>query len=329
MDLSYKIKYEISDFEKSDSDPIDIFYEKKQLFVKDSESSLSVRESPEDFALHLAEYDVISFDIFDTLILRPVSKPTDLFYFVGGELDYLNFDRIRIEMEQKAREKKYKQFGTREVTFDEIWDEMECETGIPKKRGLVAEWKCEKQYCFANPYMLQVLEKLNEWKKTVIVISDMYFEENYIKELLNECGFPRFAGYFVSSSRRASKSEGTLFEIVKEKYGKTLRYTHCGDNEYSDVKQAKKHGFTAFYYPNVNEFGIQYRTEDMSAVTGSVYRGLVNSYIHNGLKSIASLMNMDLYTEEFLYWDIADGFMRMPKNIKLIRFYFYQGMEIF
>lgn len=31
----------------------------------------------------LKEYDVVSFDVFDTLIFRPFSVPTDLFSLVG------------------------------------------------------------------------------------------------------------------------------------------------------------------------------------------------------------------------------------------------------
>lgn len=47
----------------------------KELYWAGSESSLSQRESPEALADRLAAYDVISFDVFDTLIFRPFSSP--------------------------------------------------------------------------------------------------------------------------------------------------------------------------------------------------------------------------------------------------------------
>ena len=115
----------------------DLFYKEKQLRVKESESSVAFRETPEELAERLAKYDVISFDVFDTLIFRPVSQPFDLFFFVGEELKYLDFCRIRMEMEQRARKEKYEKYGVREVTFEEIWSMMESETGITKERGML------------------------------------------------------------------------------------------------------------------------------------------------------------------------------------------------
>ena len=48
-------------------------------------------------------YDVISFDVFDTLIFRPFSCPSDLFFFVGIRLGYRNFAQLRREAEGIAR----------------------------------------------------------------------------------------------------------------------------------------------------------------------------------------------------------------------------------
>ena len=84
------------------------YYEEKLLYSEGSESSISAKRRPEEFVEALAKYDVISFDVFDTLVLRPFSDPTDLFYVLGNELNYMDFQRIRIEMEWKARAKKYK-----------------------------------------------------------------------------------------------------------------------------------------------------------------------------------------------------------------------------
>ena len=44
------------------------------------DSQLMPRKNPKELAKELAKYDVISFDVFDTCIFRPFSKPTDLFY---------------------------------------------------------------------------------------------------------------------------------------------------------------------------------------------------------------------------------------------------------
>ena len=265
-------------------EPAELYPDKdKKLYTKGSESSLSKREAPAAFAKKLAEYDVISFDVFDTLILRPFSKPTDLFFMVGSELGYLDFERIRQEMEWKAREKKHKAEGHYEVTYDEIWEMISKETGIPKDTGMTSEWNNEKKYCFANPYFSEVIKELQKYHKKMVITSDMYLSKEQIKTLLDKNGYPNFDDYFVSCEYGTSKGTGGLYHIVKKTFGENLTYAHVGDNAYSDQRKAEENGFKSFPYRNVNEFGNQFRAEDMSAITGSMYRGIVNAHLHNGL----------------------------------------------
>lgn len=39
----------------------------------------------------ILKYDVISFDIFDTLLLRPFIKPTDLFWYIETKYNIKGF----------------------------------------------------------------------------------------------------------------------------------------------------------------------------------------------------------------------------------------------
>lgn len=286
------------------------YYENKHLYSKGSESSLSKREPPEELAKRLARYDMVSFDVFDTLLLRPFDKPADLFYLLGDELEYMDFKRIRMEAEWKAREKKYKETGSHEVTLEEIYDLLAEETGIDKKQVMRREVELEKTYCFANPYMKKVTEELKKRKKRLLIISDMYLHTEQIRELLKGCGYEEFDAYYVSCDRGKSKSKGDLYREVKEqeearyeekgKNGqkKELRLVHVGDNYVADIENARKQDFDTIHYVNVNAAGEQYRAEDMSAITGSLYRGIVNTHIHNGLKE---------YTREYEYGFIYGG----------------------
>ncbi len=260
------------------------FYEEKELCSAGSESALSKREEPEKLAGKLVEYDAVSFDVFDTLIFRPFSKPADLFYFVGRELDYQDFHRLRREMEGRARKERYEREGDWEITFEELYEVMERECGIGKEEGMRAELEAEYRYCFANPYMFRVVEELRKRGKRMIVTSDMYLGEKYIRQLLERAGYGVFDAYYVSCDYRCSKHDGQLFERVREREGKEKRLIHVGDNIRSDVEQARKHGFDTVFYKNVNAAGMPFRAEDMSVMTGGLYRGLVNSHLHNGLR---------------------------------------------
>ena len=73
----------LSDFlEKQTEIPV---YEEKKPPCAESESVLANRDrkSVSETVSFLMQYEVISFDIFDTLIFRPFSEPTDLFFFLG------------------------------------------------------------------------------------------------------------------------------------------------------------------------------------------------------------------------------------------------------
>lgn len=62
-------------------------YESKRLNCSMSESKEHLRQNPgltvENFVRKLSQYDVISFDVFDTLIFRPLALPVDVFHMLG------------------------------------------------------------------------------------------------------------------------------------------------------------------------------------------------------------------------------------------------------
>lgn len=254
-------------------------YEEKTLPLPES----VMREEPETFARRLSACDVVSFDLFDTLIYRPFSEPADLFYLVGIELGCMGFKRIRMEAEQRAREKKLRDEGTAEVTLTEIWTETERLTGIPAQRGMEAELRCEMQMCYANPYMLEVWRCLRRMGTKMIYASDMYLPGEFLLRVLEKCGYER-EELFLSCERRCSKADGGLFELIKREMA-TAHIAHVGDNERSDVRMARRWGLTAFPVENPNRWSLLYRAYDMSPIIGGAYRGLVNNRFHNGSQS--------------------------------------------
>lgn len=257
----------------------------KKIPTDRSESSLSLRESPEKLANKLLQYDVISFDVFDTLIFRPFSKPSDLFFLIGEKLRYLDFERIRIEMEEKARQDCFIKNGHREITLEIIYQYIEKYVGIPAQKGMEIELEIELELNFANPYFLEVFQHLKKSGKAIIATTDMYLPKAAIKAMVEKNRFLEIEEYFVSCEQGKSKSQGGLFQKVKEQYGSDKTYIHIGDNRTADILNARKAGWNTEYYKNVNLAGKPYRAEDMSVINGSMYRGIVNAHIHNGLRS--------------------------------------------
>lgn len=256
---------------------------KSRLYTRGSESALSFGQSPQQLAEKLKEYPVISFDVFDTLILRPVDSPADVFDLVGARLGYLHFRQVRVQAEQKAREEKYRQYGTHEVTLAEIYTYLETYAMGPlAKRAMELEWQAEKALCFAHPYFLQLYQLLRQQGHQLVLVSDMYLPAAKIRELLERCGYAPPEKLYVSCEYGKSKAEGSLFQLVGQEWaGKKL--LHIGDHPISDGEMARKSGLDSLCFPSVRQQGRSYRPEKMSSMVGSTYRGTVNAHLHSGL----------------------------------------------
>ena len=95
--------------------------EQKNLKTDVPESLFTTEYSATHILEAVKDYDIISFDIFDTLIFRPFSAPTDLFDYLAEEIGILDFKSVRIVQEWKARQDKFAVSGSYEVTLEEIW----------------------------------------------------------------------------------------------------------------------------------------------------------------------------------------------------------------
>ena len=65
--------------------------EKKEIYPESYDSGMK-RMDAYHYAQRLFKYDAVSFDLFDTLILRKVYEPTDIFMIVGNRLNIYRFN---------------------------------------------------------------------------------------------------------------------------------------------------------------------------------------------------------------------------------------------
>ena len=235
------------------------------------------------FAKNLLKYDLISFDIFDTLVLRPFSKPTDLFLVLENRLGILNFSNIRIEAEQSARAEAVQKNGNHEVTIYDIYKYVNRRTGLDIDKGVAAELQAEMDFCFANPYMKRVFNILLDQGKEIIITSDMYLPQDMMTKLLESCGYKGYSKLYVSCDYSCNKRNGGLYKnIIREHKKKS--FVHVGDNFTTDIEKPRSMGLEAVFYKNCHLSGNQWRAEGMSELTGSLYSGIVNTHLHNGTK---------------------------------------------
>lgn len=259
--------------------------------VENAESKELGRQPFYRFALDLMSYELISFDIFDTLIFRPFKTPQDLFHVVAERLDFQGYHEsfyvIRKNAEFNKREQFLKEYGHREVTINDIYDEIGKSTTIDPKIGAAIEFETEMELCYANPYMLEVFKILRAQGKKIAIVSDMYLPKELMEQLLIKNGFYGYDKLFVSCDYKKSKSNGNLYRTVLDEYKDidVNKIIHIGDNLKGDIEKAKQNGITTRFYRNVNSAGGKHRPNNMSMLVGSFYGGLVNAHIHSGYKA--------------------------------------------
>lgn len=97
---------------------------------------------PSSLKENIDKHAVISFDVFDTLLIRKVAEPHDVFRLVEQNLNQVGFARERIEAEELAR----KLAQGREVTFEEIYSQRNL-----NRASMKMELDVERSVLCVNP----------------------------------------------------------------------------------------------------------------------------------------------------------------------------------
>lgn len=266
-------------------------YERKKYSITPCktapESSFAKRPSYTFLSKKFLVHDVISFDIFDTLILRPFDDPKSVFFLLGEKNKCPGFKRYRILAEKLARQEAFEKNGTYEVTLRDIYEKLQRYVSLDIEQAMQYEIETELDLAFANPYMKQVYLEAVNLNKKVIAVSDMYLPSDVIKKMLKKCGYDKFDDIIVSNDYGVSKRSTKLYEKVKEMYGEDLKYIHIGDNAVSDNRSARRSGIDTVFYKNVNARGNCHRAFDMTSLVGSAYRGIVNAKLQSGFEQFS------------------------------------------
>lgn len=108
--------------------------------------------NPEILWEKIRHYDIISFDVFDTLIFRPFTSPRVLFSIMESRLGIYKFSKIRVDSENEVRRLKQEKYGHDNVTLGEIYDLIAKKTNLCPIKTSKLEYELEINYCYANPY---------------------------------------------------------------------------------------------------------------------------------------------------------------------------------
>ena len=194
---------------------------------------------------------VISFDIFDTLLVRPAIKPTDVFYFLQKDARVLfqsesyDFYALRLCAEREARTalgRKNPQYG--EITLTQIYDHIAEKYRLNHEDAsalMQAEIDIETHLFTVRKYVKQLYDLAIECGKRVILVSDMYLEKSVVENILRLKGITQYGELYLSSDCKKRKDTGELFTyVVEQEHVLPSEILHIGDNRVSDKECAEK-----------------------------------------------------------------------------------------
>ena len=221
----------------------------------------SLRSLRERLAARPADIEVVSFDCFDTLLYRLCAEPSDLFVEAGRRLatnGLLKFPMTpeeyrsaRAAADTRARRNARDQGRSAEVTLSAIYEEL-GNVVTDSAAAAKTEFEVERQFCYANPSLVSLLNHVRGLGLRTALVSDTYFTSAQIRQLLETNGISPalFDAMLISNEAGCSKWDGRLFlKACARLQIHPAQMLHLGDNLDADVKQAVRSGVEALHYP--------------------------------------------------------------------------------
>jgi HAD superfamily hydrolase (TIGR01549 family) len=229
--------------------------------------------------------EIISFDVFDTLIRRNFLVPSDVFRYMQLVLTTENpslsvdFCARRIEAERLARQRQ-----ANEISLLHIYNEF-CDLSEDDRRYLASlEINVELEVCTVNNDFFPIYEYCLKANKRIIIVSDMYMSSDTIRSILLKNLIKGFSEVFVSCEIGSSKASGGLFEYLARKFQiPSKKILHIGDNLRADYIMPLLHGFSAFHFPK-KLANLDY--DSLNQRTGLIDESFMLSFVNNRLPLI-------------------------------------------
>ena len=196
-------------------------------------------------------YDVLSLDVFDTLVWRRVARPTDAFFLLAdalGERGALwpsstreSFVTARIQAESRARER----VRSREVTLEQIWQQFPAGylRDFAPAAGATLEFEVERALVAPHADIERLARHARKRGLRLALVSDTYFTAAQLRVLT---GIE--ADYVIASCEHGvSKYHGLHRVLLAQSKAAPERVLHVGDSESADVEGPRAFRIAGFH----------------------------------------------------------------------------------
>lgn len=208
---------------------------------------------------------LVVFDLFDTLVERPLPVPDLARQVIAARLGDPGFLAARAAAERAARA----QAGQRDVTLADIY--RHCTLAGPSTtehrvaKNLAAEHLVELEeatelaLCVPRPGAARLLATARRAGKQVALASDTALSRGAVERILANCGLDGIDLLYVSSDIGERKSTGRLFDRILTDSGlRPEQILVVGDHPLSDARIPEQKGMQTYPLPTVPDTAIAF-----------------------------------------------------------------------
>jgi predicted HAD superfamily hydrolase len=208
--------------------------------------------------------EVVSFDLFDTLLVRRIHDPdlvklpvaryiADLAGRQGLSWNWRKVQQRRDAIEQRHRAETGRKFVDHEACYPrfmaellgEIFQSSFDDVLLDKVTGY--ELAMENRMLVPRQLLVDWITELAQAGKRIFIISDMYMPATHLRQLVRHAGLDELVEEVVSSADTfLAKASGKAYPMMAEKYRlRPAAWLHVGDNPFSDGLRAEEAGIEA------------------------------------------------------------------------------------
>lgn len=189
--------------------------------------------------------DVVSFDLFDTLITRKVYAYTDVFELVDLRLREKgicipDFAKLRLYAEKELSKDNAPR-------LEDIYKFVLKSIGgsfITASELAVMEWEIDLSVMRARDAVCNIFRRFTSEGKQIVITTDTYYSDAQIGRILKCFNITGANRILVSSEHGTSKTQ-RLYETLTREYP-LKKILHIGDDELADMEKAAQYGIETY-----------------------------------------------------------------------------------
>ena len=218
------------------------------------------------------DVDTVSFDLFDTLLIRRIHDPdmvklpvaryvADMAMEKGLNWTQTQVQDLRDSIEQQHRDETGKAFDDFEACYprymQEMLNEIFAEDADEALFDKVADYEVAMENSMLVPRgeFIDWLKELRQQGKKILIVSDIYLPAIYLERFVKHAGFLDLVDAVISSADTfLAKASGKAFPLIQKEYNlDPNRWLHVGDNPVSDGLRPMESGLQALVLHDASE----------------------------------------------------------------------------